>query len=80
MNLNELKITGNNKIHLTDSLETSLLSFKLTLTESAIIPDNNKFMIYVSKEENVGNVITLVEYLQLLNLRCFSDQSVEMCQ
>lgn len=31
-------------------------------------------------EQNVGNVITLVEYLQLLNLRCFSDQSVEMCQ
>lgn len=55
MNLNELKITGNNKIHLTDSLETSLLSFKLTLTESAIIPDNNKFMIYVSKEENETN-------------------------
>lgn len=52
MNLDELKITGNNKIHLTDSLETSLLSFKLTLTESTIIPDNNKFIIYVSKEEN----------------------------
>ncbi len=52
MNLDELKITGNNKIHLTDSLETSLLSFKLTLTESTIIPDNNKLIIYVSKEEN----------------------------
>lgn len=25
-------------------------------------------------EQNVGNVITLVEYLQLLNLRCFSDR------
>lgn len=52
MNLDELKITGNNKIHLTDSLETSLLRFKLTLTESTIIPDNNKLIIYVSKEEN----------------------------
>ncbi|CDF12308.1 uncharacterized protein BN778_01332 [Mycoplasma sp. CAG:776] len=55
MNLDELKITGNNKIHLTDSLETSLLSFKLTLTESTIIPDNNKLIIYVSKEENETN-------------------------
>lgn len=34
----------------------------------------------LNTEQNVGNVITLVEYLQLLNLRCFSDQSVEMCQ
>ena len=55
MNLDELKITGNNKIHLTDSLETSLLSFKLTLTESTIIPDNNKLIIYVSKEETETN-------------------------
>lgn len=43
---------------------------------SEIILDESQMIL----EQNVGNVITLVEYLQLLNLRCFSDQSVEMCQ
>lgn len=55
MNLDELKITGNNKIHFTDSLETALLSFKLTLNENTIIPESNKLIIYVSKEENETN-------------------------
>lgn len=47
MNLNDLKVSGTNQIELNDSLETSLLSLKVSLNESTQIPSNNELTIYV---------------------------------
>lgn len=47
MNLNDLKVSGTNQIELNDSLETSLLSLKISLNESTQIPSNNELTIYV---------------------------------
>ena len=47
MNLNDLKASGTNQIELNDSLETSLLSLKISLNESTQIPSNNELTIYV---------------------------------
>ena len=52
MNLNDLKISGINLIEINDSLETSLLSLKISLNESTVIPDSNKLIIYVDTSEN----------------------------
>lgn len=47
MNLNELKINGVNEIELNDSLETFLLSLKISINENTIIPESNELTIYV---------------------------------
>ena len=47
MNLNELKINGVNEIELNDSLETSLLSLKISINENTVIPESNELTIYV---------------------------------
>ena len=47
MNLNDLKVNGVNEIELNDSLETSLLSLKVSLNENTILPDSNELIIYV---------------------------------
>lgn len=49
MNLNDLKLSGANLIELNDSLETSLLSLKITINENTITPDNNDLIICVDK-------------------------------
>ena len=51
MNLNDLKISANNRIVLTDALATSLLSFKLTINDSTIAPSTNDLIIYVDTSE-----------------------------
>ena len=45
MNLNDLKISANNMIELTDALATSLLSFKLTLNDNTVAPSTNDLII-----------------------------------
>lgn len=47
MNLNELKINGVNEIELNDTLETSLLSLKISINENTVIPESNELTIYV---------------------------------
>ena len=47
-----LKLTGVNKITLTDSLNAPLLSFKLNLTENTVIPSDNKLQILVHQGNN----------------------------
>ena len=47
MNLNDLKVNGVNEIELNDSLETSLLSLKISINENRVIPDSNELTIYV---------------------------------
>ena len=47
MNLNDLKVNGVNEIELNDSLETSLLSLKISINENTVIPDSNELTIYV---------------------------------
>ena len=53
MNLNDLKISANNMIALTDALATSLLSFKLTMNNNTIAPSTNDLIIYVDTSEEV---------------------------
>lgn len=53
MNLSDLKISANNMIVFTDSLATSLLSFKLTINDSTIAPSTNDLIIYVDTSEEV---------------------------
>lgn len=47
MNLNDLKLSGTNLIEVNDSLETSLLSLKISINENTVIPDSNELTIYV---------------------------------
>lgn len=47
MNLNDLKVNGVNEIELNDSLETFLLSLKISINENTVIPNSNELTIYV---------------------------------
>ena len=51
MNLNDLKVTGKNIIHVTDSIATPLLGLKISLNEDTTIPDSNELIIYVDTSE-----------------------------
>ena len=49
MNLEEQKITGTNEVHVTDSLNASLLGVKVKNNENTVIPDSEDLFIYVDK-------------------------------
>ena len=49
MNLDNLKLTGVDEIHITDSLNSALLGLKITVDDNTIIPDSNELYIYVDK-------------------------------
>lgn len=53
--MENLKLTGVDKITLTDSLSAPLLSFKLSLTENTVIPTENTLQILVSQGSDVKN-------------------------
>lgn len=57
MNLENLTVTGLDKILVTDSFNAPLLSFKLNLNENTIIPDNNELVITVKQNSNIKNYV-----------------------
>lgn len=52
MNITDDKVSGINKITLTNSLKGTLLYLKLSLNNTTTIPDSNNLIIYVDKEDN----------------------------
>ncbi len=52
MNINN--ITETNKIHLLDSLNTSLLKLKVKIQENTVIPNTNVLILYVDKSNNIS--------------------------
>lgn len=47
MNLNDLKVSGNNSVHVEDALPTSLLGLKITINDNTEIPTTNELNIYI---------------------------------
>lgn len=59
MNLNDLKVSGNNSVHVEDALPTSLLGLKITINDNTQIPTTNELNIYVDttlKVNGIGNL------------------------
>lgn len=54
MNLTDEKINGVNMIQVTDSLTAPLLGLKLTVTDDTIIPEENRVIVYVDKDNNIN--------------------------
>lgn len=57
MNLDSLKVSGVNQISVTDSLNAPLLSFKVSLNDSTVIPSDNTLKITVRQNSNVKNYV-----------------------
>ena len=57
MNLDSLKVSGVNKISVTDSLNAPLLSFKVSLNDSTVIPSDNTLKITVRQNSNTKNYV-----------------------
>ena len=47
MNLNDLKVSGINSVHVEDALPTSLLGLKITINDNTEIPTTNELNIYI---------------------------------
>ena len=47
MNLNDLKVSGINSVHVEDALPTSLLGLKITINDNTEITTKNELNIYI---------------------------------
>lgn len=57
MNLDSLKVSGINKISVTDSFCAPLLSLKISLNENTVIPNDNTLKITVRQNSNIKNYV-----------------------
>lgn len=72
MNLNEMKLTNNNIISLSDSLNAPILGLNIKNTQNTTIPNTNELIIYVDKTENASSakktyIFNLTSSLKYLN-------------
>lgn len=49
MNLNDIKISGTDIINISDSLNASLFSMKVTCTNDTVLPSENNLIVYVDR-------------------------------
>lgn len=63
MNLDNLKLSGVGEIHLTDSLNASLLKLNVKLNSSSVAPNSNDLFIYVDKADMNNQTDERKEYL-----------------
>lgn len=63
MNLEEQKIIGQNELHVTDSLNASLLALKIKNNDNTIVPDTNDLFIYVDKSSKIALTENRKQYL-----------------
>ena len=67
MNLENQKMLGTNEVHLTDSLNASLLEVKIKLTKDTVVPETNDLFIYVDKNPATNPSADRKQYLFDLN-------------
>lgn len=63
MNLDNLKLSGVGEIHLTDSLNASLLKLNVKLNSSSVAPNSNDLFIYVDKADMNNQTDERKQYL-----------------
>lgn len=67
MNLTDQTVNGTNEIHLTDSLNASLLEVKVSLGETSVIPSETDLIVYVDTSSSSSPTENRKQYLFNLN-------------
>ena len=79
MNLNDLKINGVDELHVTDSLNASLLGLKISVDSNTVIPNSNELCVYVDQDSKLNPTNDRKTYLFDLEdtLKCVGTTSDE---